>query len=93
VTALSFPGFFTPNGDGINDYWNIRELRNQSEATIYIFDRYGKLLEQIYPVQIGWDGTYNGRPMPSQDYWFIVEFTDEITGNKLSYNNHFTLKR
>lgn len=93
VTGLSFPAFFTPNGDGINDFWNIRDLRDQTDAVIYIFDRYGKLLEEISPGQIGWDGTYNGSQMPIQDYWFLVEFNDELTGNRISYNNHFTLKR
>jgi gliding motility-associated-like protein len=60
---------------------------------IYIFDRYGKLLVQILPTQAGWDGYYKGKPMPSQDYWFRVEFNDLVTGNRISYNNHFTLKR
>ncbi len=93
VTGLSFPDFFTPNGDGINDYWNITDLREQGDVKIYIFDRYGKLIEEISTLQVGWDGTYNGRLMPSQDYWFLVEFTDEASGNRISYNNHFTLKR
>jgi gliding motility-associated-like protein len=91
--GLSFPPYFTPNSDGFNDFWNITDLRNQQDAVIYIFDRYGKLLEQIRPMQAGWDGFYNGKPMPSQDYWFRVEFSDTVNGNKLTYVNHFTLKR
>ena len=91
--GLSFPVFFTPNGDGFNDFWNIPGLRNQIEAKILIFDRYGKLIKQIFPFQAGWDGFYNGKRMPPQDYWFRVEFDDLITGNRLTYNNHFTLKR
>ena len=91
--GLTFPTFFTPNGDGFNEFWNIKSLRNQSDAVIYIFDRYGKLLVQILPTQAGWDGYYKGKPMPSQDYWFRVEFNDLVTGNRTSYNNHFTLKR
>jgi len=91
--GLTFPPYFTPNGDGFNEFWNIRGLRDQSDAVIYIFDRYGKLLVQVFPSQAGWDGYYNGKPMPSQDYWFKVEFNDLITGNRTSYTNHFTLKR
>jgi len=93
ATGLTFPQFFTPNGYGFNEFWNIKGLRNQSDAVIYIFDRYGKLLVQILPTQAGWDGYYKGKPMPSQDYWFRVEFNDLVTGNRISYNNHFTLKR
>ncbi len=91
--GLSFPSYFTPNGDGFNEFWNISDLRNQLDAKIYIFDRYGKLLQELRPIQAGWDGFYNGKPMPSQDYWFKVEFSDVLTGNKLIYVNHFTLKR
>ena len=91
--GLSFPAFFTPNGDGFNDFWNIPGLRDQIEAQIFIFDRYGKLIKRIFPSQAGWDGFYNGKRMPSQDYWFRVEFEDLITGNRLIYKNHFTLKR
>ncbi|RRO19775.1 T9SS type B sorting domain-containing protein [Flavobacteriaceae bacterium 14752] len=92
-SILGFPPFFTPNADGFNDFWNIRTLRNQPNAVIYIFDRYGKLLEQISPLEAGWDGIYQGRQMPAQDYWFRVEFTDPQTGNPAVFTNHFTLKR
>jgi gliding motility-associated-like protein len=91
--GLSFPTFFTPNGDGFNDYWNIRSLKNQQNAVIHIFDRYGKLLVELNPSQIGWDGIYNGKPLPSNDYWFNVKFTDPRTGNLVNYVNHFTLRR
>ena len=91
--GLTFPTFFTPNGDGYNDFWNIPVLRNQVNAKIFIFDRYGKLIKQIFPFQAGWDGFYNGNRMPSEDYWFRVEFDDLITGNRLIFNSHFALKR
>jgi gliding motility-associated-like protein len=90
---LSYPDFLTPNADGFNDYWNIEGLRNQPDARIYIFDRYGKLLEQISPLQIGWDGTYNGRLMPSQDYWFRAEFRNPRDQSPFVFSGHFSLKR
>ncbi|MBC8757723.1 T9SS type B sorting domain-containing protein, partial [Kordia sp. YSTF-M3] len=65
----------------------------QPAAKIYIFDRYGKLLKQISPAGQGWDGTYNGTPMPSADYWFRVEYVDPFDGNLKEFINHFTLKR
>jgi gliding motility-associated-like protein len=92
ATGLSFPNFFTPNGDGFNDYWNIRSLQNQPNAVIYIFDRYGKLLVELNPKQIGWDGFYQGRLMPSQEYWFRVKFNNPQTGGVINFINHFMLK-
>lgn len=93
ATGLFFPTFFTPNQDGFNDLWNIKSLEGQSDAVIDIFDRYGKLLVEIYPSAIGWDGFYEGKPLPSSDYWFNVKFTDPRTGNTINYKNHFSLKR
>ncbi|MDM9630799.1 T9SS type B sorting domain-containing protein [Robiginitalea aurantiaca] len=85
-----FPKFFTPNGDGINDTWQyipppsgintIREL--------HIFDRYGKLLAQIDPRSQGWNGTFNGSPLPASDYWFRA-----VNENNQVLQGHFSLKR
>ncbi|QHI36312.1 hypothetical protein IMCC3317_16740 [Kordia antarctica] len=90
---IDFMQFFTPNGDEYHPTWNIIGLRNQPGARIYIFDRYGKLLKQISPAGQGWDGTYNGTPMPSADYWFKVEYVDPFDGSPKEFINHFTLKR
>jgi gliding motility-associated-like protein len=93
VMVIDYPPFFTPNNDGFNDTWNINDLANDIDATIYIFDRYGKLLKQLKPGDSGWDGTFNGKPMPSQDYWFRVEFIEPSTNAKSEFKAHFTLKR
>lgn len=88
---IDAPKFFTPNGDGYNDTWNIFSLKDQPKAKISIFDRYGKLLIQISPSGAGWDGSYNGKNLPSSDYWFFVDYT-ENGANKI-FRSHFTLKR
>ncbi|WP_333877304.1 choice-of-anchor L domain-containing protein [Flavobacterium sp.] len=90
--VLNYPKFFTPNNDGYHDTWNIWDLFNQPSAVITIFDRYGKVLQQIKPNTAGWDGTYNGRLMPSDDYWFSVNYTDE---NQVAqeFRSHFAMKR
>lgn len=93
VSLIDYPNFFTPNEDGFNDTWNISSLSDIENSGIYIFDRYGKLLKQINPSGEGWDGTFNGKPMPSQSYWFRVEFTEPATGNKTTFRSHFVLKR
>lgn len=92
IYIVNYPNYFTPNGDGIHETWNITDLAQQPESTIYIFDRYGKFLKQIYPSGIGWDGKYNGKDLPSTDYWFTVEFMKQ-NNEKGIFKSHFTLKR
>lgn len=90
AAVLGIPKYFTPNGDGFHDTWNIKgvSLQSNSRSIIYIFDRYGKLLAQIKPISNGWDGTFNGRQMPSDDYWYSIQFEDGR-----SAKGHFALKR
>ncbi|MEK8180901.1 choice-of-anchor L domain-containing protein [Flavobacterium buctense] len=90
--VINYPKYFTPNSDGYNDTWNISNLSNQPGANITIYDRYGKTIKQIRPSGNGWDGTYNGNMMPSDDYWFVVSYTDE-NQNKQEFKAHFAMKR
>jgi gliding motility-associated-like protein len=92
VAIIDYPKFFTPNGDGFNETWNITALEGQDQAKIFIFDRFGKLLKQISPDNEGWNGKYNGKELPSTDYWFTVSYNGEDGGDKL-FKSHFTLKR
>ncbi len=89
VTVINAPTFFTPNGDGFNDFWNVAGFSNKSE--ILIFDRFGKLIKQIYTNGPGWDGTQNGQALLSDDYWFTIFYTEK--GIQKQFNSHFTLKR
>lgn len=91
VYTITYPSFFTPNGDGYNDTWKIDNLLKAYEAKIYIFDRYGKLLKEISPDGSGWNGTYNGNAVPADDYWFKIEYTTGNTRNE--FKSHFALKR
>jgi gliding motility-associated-like protein len=91
IFVIDYPLYFTPNGDGTNDTWNIPGIG--STAKIYIFDRYGKLLKQLSPTGQGWNGTFNGNIMPTSDYWFMVEYDEPITNARKEFKAHFTLKR
>ena len=92
IGVIDYPQFMTPNQDGYHDTWNIIGIANgDPTAKIYIFDRFGKLLKQLSTLSEGWDGSYNGNPMPSSDYWFRVEYTENDT--KKEFRGHFTLKR
>ena len=90
---IDYPKYFTPNGDGTNDTWNIRGIANQPNAKIYIYDRYGKLLKQLRSTSPGWDGTFNGTLMPINGYWFTVEYTEPRDNIIKIFKAHFTLKR
>jgi gliding motility-associated-like protein len=91
ILVINYPKFFTPNADGYNDTWNIIDLKEQAKAVIYIYDRYGKLLTQIFPHRKGWDGLYNGSQMPSTDYWFTVSYEEDNQSKE--FKSHFSLKR
>jgi len=67
-------------------------LAQQPKSLISIFDRYGKLLRQISPAGSGWDGKYDGKDLPSTDYWFSVEFMTQ-SKQKAIFKSHFSLKR
>lgn len=87
LIVLDYPRFFTPNNDGYNDVWKIKDF-SDPRAKISIFDRYGKLLKEFSPAYSGWNGIYNEKLLPSDDYWFVLTFANgrEIKG-------HFSLKR
>ncbi|ADV47839.1 hypothetical protein Celal_0500 [Cellulophaga algicola DSM 14237] len=95
IVVVGFERFFTPNGDGINDIWSVSGLATLDTPILLIFDRYGKLLQQLNSSQTGWDGFYNGIQMPASDYWFQLSFL-ETDGSRVTakyINNHFSLKR
>jgi len=91
LTVEGFPKFFTPNGDGVNDFWQFIPPGNTGSnnlSSIFVFDRFGLLLAQIEPKSQGWNGDFNGSPVPASDYWFKA-----ITQDSKELKGHFTLKR
>jgi len=92
AVIINYPKFFTPNGDGFHDTWNITHLASTNpNAPIFIFDRYGKLIKEITPSTDGWNGMYNGQPLPATDYWFTVDYFEK--GTSKTFKSHFALKR
>ena len=91
VTIIGYPTYFTPNGDGYHDTWNIIGLG--ATAKVFIYDRYGKLVKQISPTGEGWDGTLNGEQLMSTDYWFTVDYSEPQTAENKVFRSHFSLKR
>jgi len=92
AVLINYPKYFTPNGDGFHETWNITHLiPTNPNAPIFIFDRYGKLIKKISPSTSGWNGMYNGQPLPSTDYWFTVDYSEK--GISKTFKSHFSLKR
>ncbi len=91
INHLTIPLYFTPNNDNVNDYWKIEGLESYSNISLLIFNRYGKLLAKP-EVAEGWDGLYNGKKMPPNDYWFhltAINLNNEVIIKK----GHFSLLR
>jgi gliding motility-associated-like protein len=88
VVLLNYPKFFTPNGDGINETWRIPFSWFEENLTVVIFDRFGKVISSFDSESPGWDGTYNGRRLPSTDYWFLVTRQDGRI-----HKGHFSMVR
>ena len=90
VTELPFiiPGGLSPNGDGINDTWNIQSLEDYPNASISVFDRWGKKLFFSTTGSAPWDGTFDGKELPIADYYYIIELDN---GEK--YHGVVTLKK
>ena len=93
-SILAYPKFFTPNGDGVNDFWTINgfDTAFYTISKISIFDRFGKLIYQIEQNSQGWNGDYQGKKLPSNTYWFRVLLTD-IHGFMIEKSGNFSLIR
>jgi gliding motility-associated-like protein len=90
VGVVGYYKYFSPNNDGINDTWQILGLKTtfNSLSNVYIYDRYGRFLAQISGPNETWDGSYQGQPLPADDYWFRLELEDGRV-----YTGHFSLMR
>ena len=87
--VINPPKFFTPNNDGFNDVWYVKDFETFPEARISIFDQYGKLLIELSPSKLSWDGRFNQNPLPSSDYWYVLKLDD----SGVEKRGHFSLKR
>lgn len=94
IALISFPNFFTPNGDSTNDYWQIKGINKSiyKSGQINIYNRYGKLLSTFTINDLGWDGTYNGKSLPANDFWFRVVLVNQNDNIKTRTGN-FSLIR
>lgn len=88
VVVSTLP-YFTPNNDGINDFWSVKGTQYYPKATTVIFDRNGQLITTLTQNNHVWDGTFHNEKLPSTDYWFIAE----IPETQQIIKGHFSLIR
>ncbi|SNY94628.1 T9SS type B sorting domain-containing protein [Flagellimonas pacifica] len=86
-THIVIPKFFTPNGDNFNDNFKPEGIETFANFEIRIFDRTSKLIAQSKNKNYSWNGTYNGRPLPASDYWYVLKVGESL------FKGHFALKR
>ena len=74
LKAPVIPNTFTPNGDGINEFWTIQYLDVYPNCKIQVFNRNGQPVYESKGYRApGWDGTYNGKPIPFGTYYYVIE--------------------
>lgn len=86
---LEIPNFFTPDGDNNNDVWSPKNRDFFPNIEVKIYDRYGRVVAILDQVK-NWDGNYEGNPVPTGDYWYVVNANDK---SRIRYVGHFTLYR
>ncbi|HKO78247.1 MAG TPA: T9SS type B sorting domain-containing protein [Flavobacterium sp.] len=87
--VIIIPKYFTPNNDGFNDVWEVKGLVDYPLAEVSLFDRYGKLITHLNHFNHSWDGTFNKKPLPATDYWYVLK----LDSNSPELKGHFSLKR
>jgi gliding motility-associated-like protein len=81
---VKIPNAFSPNGDGINDTWIITNLVDYQNNTVEIFNRYGQRVFYSLGYAVPWNGTYNGNPVPTGVYYYIIDLKNgfgKLTGS------------
>jgi len=76
LACLNIPTAFTPDGDGVNDVWNIRSLNEFPDCKIEIFNQWGNLIFKSIGYNNPWDGRYNGDPCAAGTYYFVLDIGD-----------------
>jgi gliding motility-associated-like protein len=72
ISSVNIANTFTPNGDNINDYWQIAGIENYPDALVQVFNRYGQKLFESKGYSIPFDGTYKGQKLASGVYYYII---------------------
>jgi len=75
---ITIPNAFTPNNDGINDFWHIDALITYPSCLVLVFDRDGQKVYQSTGYPKPWDGTRSGSPLPAGTYYYIIDLKGNL---------------
>ncbi|MBS1685010.1 MAG: gliding motility-associated C-terminal domain-containing protein [Bacteroidetes bacterium] len=92
IPNFFIPDVITPNGDGYNDFWHIRDLDRYPQNEVRIINRWGDELFYEAPYQQDWTGMWKGEPLPGATYYYILKVKDE-NGNWITFNGPITVVR
>jgi gliding motility-associated-like protein len=73
LKPVTIPNAFSPNGDGVNDTWQLDNLKDYPGATVQVFNRYGQIIFSTGSYANPWDGTIKGKPLPVATYYYIID--------------------
>ncbi|WP_181163768.1 gliding motility-associated C-terminal domain-containing protein [Pontibacter mangrovi] len=76
---LEIPNAFSPNGDGLNDTWQIRNIEYFPEAKVAVYNRWGSLVYEQANYRGDWNGTYRGAALPVSTYFYVVSIPGKET--------------
>ncbi len=83
---IEIPNFFTPNGDTVNDEWYPRNILPYPNITVEVFDRYQRLIVKYEGIDNAWNGYYDGKPLPSGDYWYVIRLNSQSDDREFKGN-------
>ncbi len=72
LKTVTIPNAFSPNGDGINDTWNLENLKDYPGASVEVYNRYGQVIYYSIGYSKPWDGTSKDKPLPVGTYYYII---------------------
>ena len=73
---LGIPNTFTPNGDGVNDIWEIEKIEEYPQSLLFLYNRWGKLILTSQGYGEPWDGKFNGQDVPVSTYYYVLDLKD-----------------
>ena len=84
ILNIKIPNAFSPNGDGKNDFWEIKDLNGIKKVTVFVFDRNGQKVYDYTGNTISWDGKFNNQPAPIGTYYYVVKLYDDAKAETYS---------
>jgi gliding motility-associated-like protein len=78
-STIKIPNTFTPNGDGVNDTWNIPQLQHFPNCSVFIYNRWGQTVFSGNGYPKPWNGLYKGKPLPIGAYYYVIDLKNNTS--------------